>query len=779
MSEAMTPAPPRSPLKAIVAAFAVASALLLAWMPYRMPAPLDLTAPDDVFSAARASRHLESIAREPHPTGSDAHRDVQRYLIAQIESLGLRPQVQNATQVSPRVSWMNVAARISNIATRIEGTSAQDGAVLLMAHYDSVSTGPGANDNGVAVASLLEIARAFRARGAPRNDVILLFTDAEEDGLLGAEAFVSANPWAKDVRLVINLEARGTNGPSMLFETGAGNAALVGGLRTSAPDAIGSSLFYEVYKHLPNDTDYSVFRQKGVAGLNFAYFGGVTAYHSHIDDLASVDSSVVQQHGGNAFAVARHFADADLNALRPREDAIFFNLPLVGMVVHDMAFAIPFAVGAALLLAIAVFAGVRRGWIRPRRVALAFVLQPLCIAIVTGLVSLLWYGFAMLWPAQDWMPLGEPYAGALLFVALLVLAIALMLATLGRLRRNFEVEELWVAGLAFWALLAIALAMIWPGASYLAIWPIAAGAFALLIALLRRASTPASGLVAILFSAVIPVVFIAPMVCVLYLGLTLNAVMVPLALALSGMLAMLPAFEAIRAAAPRVSVRAAALLALLVIAIVPFLQRFDTEQPRPESLSFAADTVKGSAAWISSDEHPGPWTRHYFGDAHARSPLKLFGAMDYPFMVAKSTPPAGLLPPSIEVISDAVVKGKRRVQVRIASRRGGEQLWINLPPAPRVLSASVDGMRLSAAPQGSDGPWSLRYIAPAPEGIALAIEVEAGKGLEIQAVDRTRGLPDVPLVRKHPRSDDSMSPLDFEEFQDSTFIATSIRLPAS
>lgn len=777
MSTAPEPASVGRPLSAIFAIVAMAIAIMLAWVPYRLPDALDRTAADDMFSAARASRHLEVIAHEPRPAGSRAHRQVQRYLLAQIEALGLQADVQQTTQVAPDIQWMNVAARVFNIAARIEGRGRQGDAVLLMAHYDSVSTSPGANDNAVAVASLLEIARAIKARGAPGNDVIMLFTDAEEDGLLGARAFVASHPWAKDVRLVINLEARGSRGPSILFETSAGNDRLIDALRASTPGAIGSSLFYEVYKRLPNDTDYTAFRQEGFAGMNFAYVGGVTAYHTRIDDIASVDPRLVQQHGGNALALATHLAESDLDSIRSDGDAVFFNLPFAGMVGYSAALALPLAGIAALLVAIALVFAIRRGRARPGRVVAALALQPVAILMVTAVVSLLWYAVAaLLWPAQRWMPIGEPYAGAAIFVTLLVLSIALLMALQGRLRRRFGMIELWGGALAFWALIAIALSAAWPGASYAALWPVVASALAMLLVSLRPAPSLVGEFSTILASVFI-IVLIAPLVWLLYQGLTLSVVAVPLAVALLGMGLMLPTFEAIRAAAPKLSVLVPGVFALLAFAAIPLLQDFDARQPRPESLSFVANASSGKAAWFSSDQQPGPWTAHYLGESPTHSALDLFGAMDYPFLVALSDPPAQMLSPTIELLSDATTAGKRHIRIKVASRRGGEQLWISLPPAPRVISASVDGFDLAGADPKRDSPWSLRFIAPPATGIELALEVEPGKALEITAVDRTRGLPDLPIAKHHPRPENSMSPRHLEEFQESTFIASSIILP--
>src|SRR5205085_9205138 len=98
-------------------------------------------------------------------------------------------------------------------------------ALMLAAHYGSGPTGPGASEDAAGVASLLETLRALKSGPPLKNDLVVIFSDAEELGLVGAHAFADENPWMKDVALVLNFEARGSSGPSMMFETSDGNGA--------------------------------------------------------------------------------------------------------------------------------------------------------------------------------------------------------------------------------------------------------------------------------------------------------------------------------------------------------------------------------------------------------------------------------------------------------------------------------------------------------------------------------------------------------------------------
>ena len=194
--------------------------------------------------------------------GSPENAEVREYIFGELASLGLDPQVQTATVVDEQHGSPYDAATAYNVLARIEGTGAGEAeAVMLAAHYDSVPTGPGANDDGAGVAALLETARALSAGPRPRNDVIFLFTDGEEPGFLGAEAFVKEHPWADDISVVLNFEARGNSGPSMMFETSAENGRLVEEFARAAPRPVASSATYEVYKRTPSGDDPIEFRK--------------------------------------------------------------------------------------------------------------------------------------------------------------------------------------------------------------------------------------------------------------------------------------------------------------------------------------------------------------------------------------------------------------------------------------------------------------------------------------------------------------------------------------
>src|SRR5919106_4285201 len=254
----------------VLGAFAAISLLML--KPYE---PLPASARASEFSAERALSHVQQIAERPHPVGSPANAEVRDYLVGQLEDLGLRPTVQEATSARTKEGTASIA-RVENIHARIAGSN-PTGHVLLVAHYDSVPRGPGAADDGAGVAAILEIARAITSGSPPRNDIDIVLTDAEEPWLLGAQAFVNADRLDPQRSVMLNLEARGTSGPAMMFQSSTDNATLIPAL-ASAQRPIAGSGWEACFQLLPNDTDFTVFRDAGFAGMNFAFMEGSARY---------------------------------------------------------------------------------------------------------------------------------------------------------------------------------------------------------------------------------------------------------------------------------------------------------------------------------------------------------------------------------------------------------------------------------------------------------------------------------------------------------------------
>lgn len=298
----------------------------LGFLSLRPPRPAPATAPG--FSALRARAHIDAIAQHPHPVWDQASLEpVRAYLRTALEARGLAVETIRHDPVTDRQGHRYP---LVNLAAAIPGRSGRS--VLLVAHYDSAPLpggSKGAADDGLGVATLLEIAGLLAQERNLENGVRFLFTDAEETGLLGAIAELKGRPEAyRDVELVVNLEARGVRGPAVMFETGARNLEAIR-LYRKARRPFAYSFAVDVYRRMPNGTDLTVFLKKGYQGLNFAVLDDLAAYHMPLDEPAHVSLASLQHYGDQVLPVVRAFAAdpamARPGALQGSQDAVYFS----------------------------------------------------------------------------------------------------------------------------------------------------------------------------------------------------------------------------------------------------------------------------------------------------------------------------------------------------------------------------------------------------------------------------------------------------------------------
>lgn len=724
---------------AIVLMLLAVIAAALAWS--RPPAPRGLHTAAVEFSAARALGHLPSIAARPHPIGSAENARVRAYLLGQLRGLGLDPRVQTAFVAKPD-DWGVVAGTVHNVIVRVPGR--QPGkAVVLVAHYDSVTTGPGAADNGASVASLLETLRALRAGARLRNDVIAVFSDGEEVELLGAEAFVAQHPWARDAALALNFEFRGNRGPAMLFETSAGNGRLIAQFAQAAPHPLGSSLWYELYRHMPNDTDLSVFKRAGIAGLNLAAVEGHTHYHTQLDRIEQLQPGSVQHIGENMLALARGFGDADLGRLQSG-DRVFFSMPGIGMIDYEQHWVAPLsALALGLMLGLLIVAG-KRGLIGVAGIARAVAAFVLSVIACAGLCQALWWLIGWLHPGYATMLQGDTYNSHWYLLAFVSLAIGLFTVALPRAKRWFTPDEFALAAMLVWAVALGAISVAIPGASYLLLWPLLPVQVAMLIVLSRRGqrASPTTRVLLLAAGAIPGVALFAGSLWELFvaLGPTMAfavgtvaawwlAILVPLLVATGGegRARWLPWW-----------------LAAVFVGIGSATAGFDRAHPRQNSLMYAQDGASGHAWWLSRDRALDAWTGRYIPQPAIRRAMpEFFGADSDDFWAAAT--PAVLPPPTLRLDAEHSEAGVRTLTLRIASARQSPRLMLSVDGAT-VLGARVNGVAVADTPKDA---WMLDLYAPGPQGAALELRLKADAAYTIRLLDVSY---DAPMMR-WPRPD--------------------------
>jgi Peptidase family M28 len=762
----------------MLALIGVALLLATTLIAYRPPAPLGPDASPAVFSAFRAKAILQELVGSgvPHPIGSAAGAQLREAIVERLRALGYAPELQSGFVCSDE----GVCGSPVNIIAKLGGSSQDSDAVLLAAHYDSVPAGPGASDDGAAVASMLEIARILAARPPPRHPIILLLTDGEEAGLLGALLFVDRHPIAKQVKAAVNLEARGTSGPSLMFETGAANSWLMRLYGSAIARPLTNSLYYVVYKLLPNDTDFTVFKAAGYQGFNFAFIGNVGRYHTPLDNVANADDGSIQHQGDNALAALGALANS-ATLWAPAAESVFFDVFTRTLIAWPSEFT-----GAAALLSLALLLAetvvlLRRGAVTGRAIFWGGV-GTLCtlllgVASCAGLLALL-IGAGKVpridgtsWNSHPWP----------MHVAAAAFALLCAGGTVAWLARRAGFWGFWIAASLLGAVLAVATAVAAPGASFVfLLTAIAAGLGGLPItASLARARARWASFAALLPALVIFAV-VLPLLRFLYMALGSLAWPVSTLVLCLGTITLLPLLAAATATARRRVIATAALAALGGALVMPCLPTYSADWPERINLEYWLDADTGESHYLArcdslrlpaalaaaADFDPVPRPRFVEGASLAfyaaapQQPLRhALGAPDLR-LTAQPTPTSlpGLSAQSALMTSPATQsaptsRSATHYELSLRSARGAPEAFVVFPASAQVSEAvltTTGGPVRAKLGKLKSGATILDIVALPAAGVEFSFDAAGRLPLKVQVFDQSYDFPQQRLQRARP-----------------------------
>lgn len=738
------------------------------------PPAINANASPTEFSSARAREYLKAIAAQPHTIGSPAHAAVRDYIFGELVKMGLAPQVQQTTAINTHWEPPHRAATVHNIVAKIHGT-ANSRAVLLVAHYDAAPYSLGASDDGAAIVSLLETLRALKASAPLKNDVIFLATDGEEVGLLGATAFVQQHPWAKDVGVVLNFEARGDHGPSIMFQTSDENGWLIDEFAESVNSPVANSLSTDIYKLLPNDTDFTVFKQAGMNGLNFAFIEGVGVYHSSLDNMANLDERSLQHHGMYALALARHFGNADLNGRANTSKAVYFDLFGRTLIHYSRTTALVLSTLVALLTLGVIVLGFRRGLLTLSGLAWGFLVLLLSMIAATLLAMFVWWALDTLAISQTSFQQGDTWTNHLYLIGFVLQAVATTALVYSLFRKKVSVDNVATGALLWFLLLLVATHIYFPGGSYLLVWPLL---FAL-IAWVLKFTLPARNLsltrlcLISTLCAAPGIILISPLIYQTFVAVGISQtslIVVPVTLLLG---LLLINFELV-ASSFRWLLPAAATVAAVCFIVAALLQ--PDRQPKSNEIFYVLNADTGKAVWATGDARPDEWSSQFLSNDAATAPLdEYLPWLSGGVYLQQAAPAATLAAPEITLMDDHVQEQTRRTRLRIGSPREAASLFIY--SATEISEAFVNGQPL---PKRPDAPaWEkdqlLIYYAPPREGIELLLTTKSSEPLVMKVVDRSFQFPELTNVTIKARPSDVV-PAPFS-YSDSTFIGKNFSLP--
>jgi hypothetical protein len=728
-------------MQKIIAAVTILTTLLAIFFSVRLsaPGPVKTGIPaDSVFSVQNAFIHLKTIAAVPHMLGSETHQQVKEYIIAQCKAMGFDTKVQNAVPVTE--NWGNVqAAFVQNIIALKKGIN-NSKAVVLMAHYDSEPNTAGAGDDGAGVAAIIETARALQKIAPLKNDLILLFTDGEEIGLMGATAFVKESPLAKNIGIVLNFEARGNSGPSNMFEVNEHNGWAINEYATAAAHPFANSLGYEVYKKLPNSTDYTIFKEAGITGLNSAFIDGFVNYHSPTDTPENLDLSSMQHHGENMLSLVKHFASLNItNTKAP--DASYFNAVGGWFIHYPAAWNLYIIVLVNLLLIWYLIAIFKTKQAKVGGFIISIVLFPAVVAIVFFAAKYLLRKIINWYPMSSHFHENNSYNSNYYFLAMSSLAIFIFSLIYFLVSKKIRFHALFAGIVLVATVLLDGMQYAIPTASYLLSIPLL---FLLAVHIYLLGSKKYKGnflvVTALSITSVLPAIFIlAPIIYFTFIafGLGGNMPFVVIAAALLAGL-LLPVwyagFKTINLSLP--------VLALAGFILALFLGHrysgFDKEHPLQTNIRYEEDASTGKANWVSEYTQLDKWTSQFFTNPITEQ-------HDWGSRLINDAPALSLPAPEAVIVKDTIADNNRFVTVQFKPiRQAVVGLNISIKDSSKVASVSINGKSFMAMKDGKKAYHHNVYFAGSiPGGASVLFELPADKKLDISVSDKTIGLPSI------------------------------------
>jgi hypothetical protein len=698
-------------------------------------------APLTEFSATRALVHVEAIAKKPHPVGSPAHEEVRAYILHALEGMGIEARVQD-TSAAIWAAAVTHAAHLTNVIARLPGRN-HGPAVLLSAHYDSVPNSRGASDDGSGVATLLEAARALKAGPPLDNDVLFVFTDAEENAMCGALAFTEEELEKTPVGVALNFEARGTRGAVALYDTSEANGALIHAVSAVVPRVVSTSLLGSLAKILPNDTDASLWKRAGIPTYAFAYVDHFYQYHQFTDSVASLDPRSLQHDGDYALPLARYFGSTPL----PLSDA--------GEVVYFDVFGrwvVSYSTSAARVLAILTLGLVGYlFWQRQRegevKLVSAVVGGLLGISALTFAVGGAWLAHSSLSHALD--PLVLSAHPEIACIAGCVIALAGFLMVLRTRLAPIHVVGATFGGLGLFGVALALLAVVAPAASFVFQWPLlfAAGGTAVWLRFRGEGGPRVDAAVTLMM---VPAAFfwsyLAYTIFVMVGGASPELVAL---CAVAPLVLAIPFFEQLGITRVRV-ISAGAAATSVAIAVAGALSVGSRDLPHPDNLEYSIEGSHKITRWSSNDLVHDAYVSQRVGEGQHSVKAESY---DVPPFVTKS-----------QVVDDGEL---RHGTLRLTSARHARcvRMWeLSKDTISKVRindKEVVELIRFSAefdeklmrwhSGGGRQADWVLEYCGDLDKGMKLDIEwPKSGKVMKIRVTEIADGLPGPALTPRTP-----------------------------
>ncbi|WP_438710466.1 M28 family peptidase [Aquimarina muelleri] len=626
----------------------------------------DLETSKQEFSTLRALEHVKNISKSCHYLGSESHEDVKSYIVEELIKIGLQPLVQKGVSISNN----GIISNPQNIIAKIKGSNTTK-SLLLMSHYDSSPhSSYGASDAGSGVATILEGIRAYVATNkVPKNDIIICITDGEELGLNGADYFIKKHPWAKNIGLALNFEARGSGGDSyMLIETNGKNEKMIDEFsKAGVQYPVTNSLAYSIYKMLPNDTDLTVLREQGnIDGFNFAFIDDHFDYHTANDTWQNLDLNTLQHQGSYLMPLLSYFSETDLTNLKSDQDYIYFNTPIFNLIKYPFSWIFSLLILSVILFIGLIFYGKFSYRIDFKEVIKGFGLFLLCIILAGILTFCAWQLLTIIYPQYSEIQHGFTYNGYHYIIVFILLSIAICFKVYAKFNKIKNQANLLIAPLFIWITICSLAALYLKGASYFIII-VFFGLISLFVLIQQKRPNP---FLMVLLGT--PSVFIlSPFIVSFPVALGLKILFVSSILTVLLFGALLPVFGFYKR--KKLIGNLALLLSFVFLIVAHTKSDFTEERQKPNSLVYILDTDQNKAVWATYDQTLDSWSENYINPeeniAEAYNANTLYSKYRKSFTYTNQASVKNIPQPKLEVGKDTIIGNQRYIDLCIAPQR--------------------------------------------------------------------------------------------------------------
>jgi peptidase M28-like protein len=676
-----------------------------------------------VFSEQNARAHVGMLAGTigPRPVGTDANARARAYVIDQLKLAGYQVRVQEVDAQRPELGR---TAHVSNIVAALDGHRSE--AIGLVSHYDTAPESPGGGDDGVGVAVSLEAARVLGAQRDRQWSIFVLVTDGEEAGLMGAAGLVKDREVKSRLRAYINVESIGSRGTAMLFQAGPANGWITGAWSRHAPHPRGASFAGEIYKRLPNDTDFTIFGGENIPGLNFAAIGDSYAYHTVRDTAERLSPETLRNTGENIVGTALALDQMDITR-RSRWDGVFFDIGATSAISYSVivgwilsALSIPLGILASVRI---IREALRLGGIGRWLFTAAWT----AVAVGAAVASMIGVTWGLRTAGAVYHPWYAHPDRMFLLMLITAATVGWAISRAGvwfspSVRGARHPLVTWTLALPIWVLLAAAMLWLAPGAAFMWTLPLLI-ASALLIAVrtLNAVAVRALSVVVLALSGTLwlrNAVELLRFVVAIFgrLPVITPAYVYAAVITATALMIVPPLIAAMVPPRPasRPSLVTAALLAIAAVAggFAYAAPAYTYDRPLRRQVRALQEPGQDTATWELASVEPGldlaagasaGWTLQ---SVPTQTSIP-WGRLPQPFVFRTTGPSLGAPPAEVPYFTVASFPGGVEMTATVVPQRPGLAVSFVLPPGITPSQTNLPGaMRL--------GQWTATFVAPTP-----------------------------------------------------------------